>query len=315
MKRIITHMLLGLSVAGAMAAASVAAMAADIVKVHMPPPSMESMAFYNANALGYYREEGIEFQPQILATDVGVMATVAGNVDATQILGLSLRGAIEHGFDLKIAMIFNRLPGYSLVLNKSIASIKDLKGKKIASTSSGASATKTLKTRLAESGLNPEKDVSFFYIGKIPTIYQAVTGGTVDAGVLLSPFDILATKAGYKAMALTDQPGILTGGIALSGKFMRERPDVVKRFMHATWRGLRTLKDNRDGTIAVMAKAMKIAPAMAAEIYDKWIDRYSATGFEDDAFLDKVLTFEFGQTSAERRAKAFDFSLVRSFTK
>ena len=289
--------------------------AADVVNVHMQTPSMESMTYLIANDLGYYRDDGIDFQAHVLHTDVGVMATVAGKMDATQILGLSLRGAIQHGFDLKIAMLFNRLPGYSLVMDKDIKSIKDLKGKKLASSSAGASATKTLKTRLLKAGLNPSKDVSFFYIGGTLVTFQAVTGGTVDAGVVLSPFDIIASRRGYTTIALTDEPGILTGGVALSGKFQRERPDAAKRFLHATWRGLRYFKTDRAGSIAVMAKHMKVDPAMAGAIYDKWIGRFSSTGYEDEDFQDKVLTFEFGHTNAAERAKAFDFSIVRSFNK
>src|SRR4051794_17409998 len=82
------------------------ARAADAVRVHMPPASMESMPYLIADALGFYKDNNIQFEPKFLNTDIGVMAVIAGEIDVTQILGLSLRGAIEKGFDLKIAMIF-----------------------------------------------------------------------------------------------------------------------------------------------------------------------------------------------------------------
>jgi NitT/TauT family transport system substrate-binding protein len=293
---------------------AVSAQAADTVKVHMPPPSLEAMPYLIASDLGFYKDEGIDFQGQVLNTDIGVMATVAGSVDATQILGLSLRGAIEQGFDLKIVMLFNRLPTYGLYAAKGIKSYQDLKGKKIASTSSGASATKALKEKLAANGVDPQKDVTIFYIGAAPTIFQALTAGTIDGGVLLSPFDISAQEQGFVELPLADKPGIITGGVAVSGKFLRERPDVARRFLHATWRGLRFLKSNRDGAVTAMAKAMKIEPKLAGQIYDKWIDRFSANGAEDDSFIEQVLNFEFGKVGEEQSKRAFDFSLVRSFT-
>jgi ABC-type nitrate/sulfonate/bicarbonate transport system substrate-binding protein len=290
------------------------AQAADTVKVHMPPPSLEAMPYLIANDLGFYKDDGIDFQGQILNTDIGVMATVAGSVDATQILGLSLRGAIEQGFDLKIVMLFNRLPTYSLYAAKGTTSYQDLKGKKIASTSSGASATKALKEKLAANGVDPQRDVTIFYIGATPTIFQALTAGTVDGGVLLSPFDISAKEQGFVELSLADKPGIITGGVSMSGKFLRERPDVARRFLHATWRGLRFFKSNRDGAVTAMTKAMKIEPKLAGQIYDKWIDRFSANGLEDDSYIEQVLNFEFGKVSEEQSKRAFDFSLVRSFT-
>jgi ABC-type nitrate/sulfonate/bicarbonate transport system substrate-binding protein len=290
--------------------------AADVVKVHMPAASMESMPYLLAKELGFYRENGIEFQENILNTDVGVVATVAGNLDATQILGLSLRGAIEQGFDLKIVMIFNKLPTYSLYVGKDISSYKDLKGSKIGSTSSGASATRALKERLIENGVDPEKDVAIFYIGAIPTIYQALVSGTVAGGILLTPFDLSAEDRGFRALPFTDRPGMLTGGVAVAGKFLRERPDVARRFLQATWRGLRTLKTDRATSIAIIAKSMKIVePDRAGRIYDRWVDRFSSDGVEDKSYIDQVLTFEFGKATEAQAHKAFDFSIVESFNK
>ena len=289
--------------------------AADRVRVHMPPPSMESMPFLIASDLGFYREANIEFDPRVLNTDIGVMATVAGDIDVTQILGLSLRGAIDQGFDLKIVMLFNRLPSYSLFVAKNIKSYADLKGKKIGSTSSGASATKALREALSSNGLDPQKDVTLFYIGGTPTIFQALMGGTVDGGILLSPFDLNAQERGFQTLPFADKPGILMGGVSASGKFLRDRPDVARRFLNATWRGLRVFKTDKNKAVDAMAKAMKIERPLAGQMYDRWISRFSDAGFEDEGFMQQVLNFEFGKSSDELQKRAFDFSIVRSFSR
>ena len=95
--------------------ASPTASAADIVKVHMAARTMKSLPYLIADDLGYYSQEGIQFDGRLMNTSIGVMATLAGEIDVTQILGLSLRGAIEKDADLQIVMIFTLRPNYSLI--------------------------------------------------------------------------------------------------------------------------------------------------------------------------------------------------------
>jgi ABC-type nitrate/sulfonate/bicarbonate transport system substrate-binding protein len=241
------------------------------------------------------------------------MATIAGDLDVTQVLGLSLRGAIQQGADLKIVMLFNTLPSYSLLTQSSITSYDGLRGKKIATSASGASASEVLRIALQDNGLDPKKDVTFFYMGETPTRYQALVSGTVEASVLISPFDVLAKDQGFNALPFANKPGVLMGGVSASQKFLKSRPDVARRFLHATWKGLHYYKTNRAGSVEVMAKYMKVEPAIAGKIYDMWIDRYSANGYESPDFIHQVMMFEFGKTSPEAEARAFDFSIVRAF--
>lgn len=291
------------------------ALAQDVVKVHLPTPGMETMPFLIAQDRGFYQKEGIQFDPRTMKVDIGVMATVGGEVDATQILGLSLRGAIDRGADLRIVMVFNKLPTYSLFVRKPINSYKQLKGQKIASSTNGASSTKILELTLRENGLNPKSDVNIFYVGNTPTIYQSLVSGAVAAAVLTAPFDIDAlAQSNLQELPFANEPGVLMAGVAANTKFIYGRPDVAKRFLHATWKGLGYLISNRDDSIKLMAEHLKIDPAVAAKVYDRWIKRFESEGALSPAFIDKVLTFEFGKASPEMARKAFDFSVVKSFS-
>lgn len=291
------------------------AWAQDVVKVHLPTPGMETMPFLIAEDRGFYQKEGIRFEPRTMKVDIGVMATVGGEVDATQILGLSLRGAIERGADLRIVMVFNKLPTYSLFVRKPISSYTQLRDQKIASSTNGASSTKILDLTLRENGLDPKKDVNIFYVGNTPTIYQSLVSGAVAAAVLTAPFDIDAlAQSNLQELPFANEPGVLMAGVAANTKFLYGRPDVAKRFLHATWKGLGYLIANRDDSIKLMAKNLKIDQAVAAKVYDRWIKRFEPDGALSPEFIDKVLTFEFGKASSDMARKAFDFSVVKSFS-
>ena len=305
---------IALSIAACGIGSRAPAFAADIVKVHLPVSGLETMPFLIADDLGFYAKQGIQFERHGMKVDLGVMAVVGGQVDVTQILGLSLRGAIEKGADLRIAMVFNKLPTYSLFARKPISSYQQLKGEKIGSSTNGASATKVLRIALQDNGLDPEKDVNIFYIGETPTIYQSLVSGAVSAAVLLAPYDVAAAaKPELQELPFANKPGVLMAGVAANTKFLYGRPDVAKRFLRATWEGLGFLISNRDESVKLVAKRLNIDNDTAAKIYDRWIDRFIPSGALPPEFVEQVLAFEFGKVSPDMAGKAFDFSVVRSF--
>jgi ABC-type nitrate/sulfonate/bicarbonate transport system substrate-binding protein len=272
------------------------------------------MPFLIAEDLGFYEKQNIQLDRHPMKVDIGVMATVGGQVDATQILGLSLRGAIDRGADLRIAMVFNKLPTYSLFARKPISSYKELKGHKVASSSSGASATKVLRITLQDEGMDPEKDVNIFYVADPPTIYQSLLGGAVSAAVLTAPYDVAAAaRPELQELPFANKPGVLMAGIAANTSFLYGRADVAKRFLYATWQGLNYLISHRDESLKMIVKDLKIDEDTASKVYDRWIKRFEPTGVLSPEFIEQVLAFEFGKVSPDMAGKAFDFSIAKSF--
>jgi ABC-type nitrate/sulfonate/bicarbonate transport system substrate-binding protein len=167
------------------------------VKVHSPGRSILSVPFQIAEDQGFYKDEALNVEFIAMATGAGVQALIAGDVDASQILGLTLRAAINRGAPLKIVMVFNDRPTYWLMSKKEITSSEELKGKIIASSSPGASSDVLLQRWLAKNGLAPKKDVTIVYIGATAITYQALVRGSVGAAVLVPPFDTHAKRQGF----------------------------------------------------------------------------------------------------------------------
>jgi NitT/TauT family transport system substrate-binding protein len=248
-----------------------------------------------------------------MKTGAGVQALIAASVDASQILGLTLRAAISRGAPLKIVMVFNDRPLYRLLTKREIQSFGDLKGKIVASTTPGASNDVLLRRVLERQGLDLKKDLTIIYIGESITLWQALSRGSVHAAVLNPPYNIIAREAGFHELAeFASEVGALQGGVSVSERFLEERPEVAKRFIRATWRGLRFFKTDREGSIPIMAKFMGIPRETAAKIYDGSVGSFIDSGLISDGFQRRVLEFEFGRADDGMIQKAFDFSTVKS---
>jgi NitT/TauT family transport system substrate-binding protein len=286
------------------------------IKLHTPGPSILSLAFEIAKEEGFYKQGGVNVDLITMASGAGVQALVAGSVDASQILGLTLRAAINRGAALKIVMVFNDKPTYRLMAKKEITSFADLKGKIVASSSPGASADALLQRLLEKRGVIPRKNVTIVYTGSSNTTFRALVGGAVSAAVLVPPLDAAAKEADFRELAdfaKEDLGPFIGGGVSSSDKFIRERPDVLARFLRATWRALRVIKTNRKLSVAILANFMKLQPDVAEKIYDGSVPAFTDYGFGTEDWQAKVLEFEVGKTDKSLIQKTFDFSIVKNF--
>lgn len=290
--------------------------AKSTIRLHSPGPSILSLAFEVAKEEGFYRQESVNVDLITMASGAGVQALVAGSVDASQILGLTLRAAINRGAPLKIVMVFNDQPTYRLIAKKEIGSFADLKGKIVASSSPGASADTLLQRLLEKRGVAPRKDVTIVYTGSSNVTYRSLIGGSVAAAVLVPPLDAVAKEADFRELAdfaKEDLGPFIGGGVSVSDKFLRERPDILLRFLRATWKAHRLVKTNRSLSIAALAKFMKLQPDLAEKIYDGSHQAFTDGGFGSEDWQSKVLEFEVAKTDKSLVQKTFDFSIVRKF--
>jgi NitT/TauT family transport system substrate-binding protein len=285
------------------------------IRVHTPGPSILSLAFEIAKEEGFYKQDGVNVELITMASGAGVQALVAGNVDASQILGLTVRAAINRGAPLKIVMVFNDRPTYRLMARKEITSFGDLKGKIVASSSPGASADALLQRLLEKRGVTPRKDVTIVYTGSSNVTYRALVGGSVTAAVLVPPLDALAKEADFRELAdfaKEDLGPFIGGGVSVSDKFLKERPDVLARFLRATWRAHRVIKTNRTLSVAILSRFMKLQTDVAEKIYDGSVQAFTDYGYNAEDWQAKVLEFEVGKTDKSLIQKTFDFSVVKN---
>ena len=85
---------------------------------------------------------------------------------------------------------------------------EDLKGKALGITRYGASTDVSLRSYLKKYGLEPDREVKILAMGGQPEILAGMQAGVIQGGILSSPADFKAKKAGFALLANFAKEGI-----------------------------------------------------------------------------------------------------------
>jgi ABC-type nitrate/sulfonate/bicarbonate transport system substrate-binding protein len=156
-----------------------------------------------------------------------------------------------------------------LMSKKEIKEARDLRGKKVAGSSPGASATLLAVQALRHVGLEPGRDVSILPMaGTAAGRLAVLESGAVDAALLSVPENVFAREKGYNELLfLGDVVEFAQSGFGATEKRIKENPEEVYRMVRAQLRSLMFLLDkSRDAEVVdLVMKRWKLADRKLAE--------------------------------------------------
>jgi len=168
-------------------------------------------------------------------------------------------------------------PFLFLMSKKDIKDVQQLKGKKIAGSSPGGSATLIAERVLRHYGLEPGRNVSLLPMGgSAAGRYAVLENGVVDASFLSVPENIIALDKGYNELVFAgDVVEFPQNGFGTSEKKIRENSDEVYRMVRATLRGLQFVwdKSNQEAVTAILMKQWKMSDSKMASEMLKQVSR------------------------------------------
>ena len=273
------------------------ATAAEARKVRMAVAtfSQSVLPMVVAQEKGYFREEDLDVELILMPASVANMALIGGNVDFIS-SGPSVIGAIARGAPLKFVFIcFNR-PMHWLYAKPEIKDVQGLKGKKIGVSAVGSSIHFLVQEILKRDGLDSTRDVTILGVGTTANRYAALQSGTIDATNLTPPFNFKAQESGLRELVAFVKQDYLVepaGAIVVRENLFQSDPLLIEKFIRGTLKGLLYIRQNRAGTIPLLAHLMKIQEDMAAKIYDMVLPGLTADGTIDPELQKKVLEFVF----------------------
>ena len=284
-----------------------------IVNMAVPARSFQMVIYPVAQMKGYMKEEGLDQRVIFVAPTTSIQAMLGGDVQFTGAGSSALVSIARGNTPLKVVVATNDRVLQWLVTRPEIASPKELKGKKIATTGVGAIATFMVKQVLTKHGLDGNKDVTYLDVGQGNQL-TALLGGGFDAAVLSVEQRYVALDKGMREMFfMGNEVKNSWGTLATTDKLIKENPKMVSGFVRATLKALRYIRQDKEGTVSALLKFSGVSRQQANRLYDDLIPTFTRSGTVDEetqrndlAIIRQVVN----ANEAIPNAKGYDFSFA-----
>ena len=225
-------------------------------------PVVSMAPMWIAKEAGFFKKQGLDVRLVFIASGpLGTTAILSGDVDVGVIGGFAPIRAIAGG-NKNLAMIGqtkNRMTG-AIVGKKEIASVQDLKGKRLGIDRIGSNPDMFTQASLARYNIDPLRDLQYIQLGSIGQGIPALKAGTIDAVSTSTPHDLFAQRLGFKVILdITAMKIPLASTVLLSARNTVERKQAdLAKFMRAYAEAIHYFLTNKEGTIQIVAKYTKV---------------------------------------------------------
>ena len=197
--------------------------------------SATQAAFYLAKDANIFEKNGLYVDQVYVAGGSRVSQTVIAGEFVVALAGGNIVFADLAGGDIVTFGGVVNVPSFYLYVQPSIKTQEDLRGKTLGITRYGASTDFTLRYLLKKWGLEPDRDVKVIQMGGQPEILAGMQAGVIHGGVLSSPGDFKAKKAGFFLLANFAKVGLdyPTTSLVSTRSTIKKDRETVRRFLMA----------------------------------------------------------------------------------
>jgi NitT/TauT family transport system substrate-binding protein len=267
---------LALMAAAALAVPGIAS-AQHKLTVAMPttPPNIVHMPMHIANDLGLFKKGGLEIKVVELAGGVYTFrAVVAGSADVASASGpFSMVGRAKGSNTKAILANMPKLEA-SMIVNKNIKTMAELKGKRIGIQEPGGFADVLARGVLRAAKIDP-KDVHFVSIATEDV--PALVAGQVDTAMLHVEQEIIAQQKIPSLHAIARmweiQPDNLYNVMAVTEKLIKDKPDALKAFVRGHIEATRLIYTDRAKVVPIIVKYTKLPKDVVEKSLDLMVEK------------------------------------------
>lgn len=221
-----------------------------------------------AEEKGFFEQAGVDVKLRYFTDYIASLdAFTAGQIDGnTQTLNDTI-ASVAAGSDQKIVLVNDNSTGNDqIIVDSSIKSIADLKGKKVA-VEVGVVDHFLLAQGLRKAGMSLA-DVTIVPL-ETGAAAAAFAAGQVDAVGAFPPFTTQAAKrsGSHVLFSSKDFPGAIPDHLVLSGDLIKERPEDVQKIVNVWFKTLDYMKANPAKALSIMSKRAGVSEAEYKE-YD-----------------------------------------------
>ncbi len=294
----------------------ISAAEARSVRVAIPSTTHAVLAFTTTKEKGYYKEEGLEVELILMSAPIASRALVGGDVDIATVGGAGLPPLLR-GAPLRFLFTTYNRPMFWLYARPDIRDVKELKGKRVGVSGIGSGPDSLLREILRRNGLEGGREVAILSLGIMPTIYSGLHSGVVDAAMLSPPLTFRAEESGFRELVSFIKQDLveLQGSILVREALLQSDPPMMEKFIRGTFRGFLHIRDNRPGTIPILARYLQVKEDLAGKAYDQVVrPAMTQDGTISEEMQKKAVEHVLKRMDLKEPpplSKIFDFSIAR----
>ncbi|MSP40471.1 MAG: ABC transporter substrate-binding protein [Deltaproteobacteria bacterium] len=254
--------------------------ALDTVTAALTSKAFQYVPLVIAQDRGYMKEEGLELKLVFMQNAAGLQSLIANAVQFSG-SGSSALVAISKGnAPLKTMLAFNDQVLQWIVARPNIKTLRDLTGKKVATTGVASIAAFMFRNILTKH--NIPKDIVLIDPGPVNRL-PSLLSGAVDAAIVSPEERYAALDQGMKDLLFIGKEVKNSWGtFATSDKFIKEQPKQLAGFVRAVIKGLRVARQERESTIAAISKFSELDRALSTRMYDDLVGTFTKNGYVDE---------------------------------
>ena len=240
-----------------------------------------NIPFWVALDAGEFKKAGLEVDPVMISGgSKSMQALLSGGLDFAHVSGGVSVQANLSGADVTILATAANSMSAGVIAAKDIKTFQDLRGKKIGIASFGGNNDIGLRFAFKKNGINPDKDVTFLQMGGERNRLTALERGAIAATIMSPPGLFVAEAQGYSRLGDLNAMGMRYPELSIVGRKrdLKERRDLVRRYLRAYLESVRVMKANRDLTVRVIEKYIHVgSKTEALKTYDYFVKSISDT--------------------------------------
>lgn len=240
-----------------------------------------------------YEQEGIDLQVNSFRGDAQLQQALAtGAVDVGFGSGPAMGFHAKNVPAIAVAALYGRPQNLALVvpMNSPIHGAADLKGKRLGVTTLGSLTDWLARETSRKEGWGSD-GITVMPLGSMQARMAAMDRGELD-GL------ILEAASGYELEDQNKAKPVLFFGdlvhdfythvIFATEDMIKNRPDVLKRYLQGTFKTIAFIKTHKDFTVKSEAKTIGVSEKVAAKVYDVQLSAFSTDGAFDPAAIEVI---------------------------
>src|SRR5262245_35037500 len=247
---------------------------AQLTKMTVGYPAIAAghLPAWMAKEAGIFAKNGLDVQLVYFRGGTpAVMALLSRQTPISQVGGSIVNASVRVA-DAVIIAGGRVTVDYWLMSRPDIKSAEQLKGGSVAIATFGSQADSVTRIALQRIGLTPVKDVAIVQIGTLPERLSALEKGKVQAALLGITEMLMAKKKGFYTLVSMSIP-YQGAGVATTRTFIRESPDIVRRYVKSQIEAVHRIKTDRETGKKVLVKYLG---SQDKEILERTYDLISA---------------------------------------